>query len=62
MAAAVEEARGSPETFLRLIEKSKRGRLKMYIGHAAGVGKTYHMLEDAHALQEKGADLVVSVV
>jgi len=62
MAAAVEEARGSPETFLRLIEKSKRGRLKMYIGHAAGVGKTYQMLEDAHALQEKGADLVVGVV
>ena len=62
MAATVEEARGSPETFLRLIEKSKRGRLKMYIGHAAGVGKTYQMLEDAHALQTQGAGVVVGVV
>ena len=31
---------------------AKRGRLKLYIGFAAGVGKTYRMLEEAHALQE----------
>lgn len=62
MAAVVEEGRSSPETFLRLIEKSKRGRLKIYIGHAAGVGKTYQMLEDAHALAAKGADVVVGLV
>ena len=62
MPTAVEEGRSSPETFLRLIEKSKRGRLKMYIGHAAGVGKTYQMLEDAYALKAKGADIVVGVV
>ena len=62
MPTAVPEGRSSPETFLRLIEKSKRGRLKMYIGHAAGVGKTYQMLEDAHALPAKGADVVVGVV
>lgn len=54
--------RGSPESFLRLIEKSRRGRLKIYIGHAAGVGKTYQMLEDAHALKQKGADVVVGYV
>jgi two-component system sensor histidine kinase KdpD len=62
MAAAAEVTRSSPETFLRLIEKSKRGRLKMYIGHAAGVGKTYQMLEDAHALAAKGADVVVGFI
>src|ERR1017187_7810766 len=62
MPTAVEEGRSSPETFLRLIEKSKRGRLKIYIGHAAGVGKTYQMLEDAYALKAKGADIVVGVV
>jgi two-component system sensor histidine kinase KdpD len=62
MPAAIDEARSSPETFLRLIEKSKRGRLKIYIGHAAGVGKTYQMLEDAHALGAKGADVVVGVI
>ena len=61
-AANLEEPRSSPETFLRLIEKSRRGRLKMYVGHAAGVGKTYQMLEDAHALAAKGADVVVGVV
>lgn len=53
------EARTSPEAFLRLIEKSRRGRLKIYIGHAAGVGKTYQMLEDAHLLKARGVDVVV---
>jgi two-component system sensor histidine kinase KdpD len=61
MSHSVDEGRGSPETFLRLIEKSRRGRLKIYIGHAAGVGKTFQMLEDAHALAAKGADVVVGV-
>jgi two-component system sensor histidine kinase KdpD len=59
---APEEGRSSPDTFLRLIEKSKRGRLKIYIGHAAGVGKTYQMLEDAHALVARGVDLVAGIL
>jgi two-component system sensor histidine kinase KdpD len=54
--------RTSPDVFLRLIEKSRRGKLKIYIGHAAGVGKTYQMLEDAHALKAQGADIVVGVI
>src|SRR5262245_25312692 len=54
--------RTSPDVFLKLIEKSRRGRLKIYIGHAAGVGKTYQMLEDAHLLQKRGVDVVVGVV
>ncbi len=36
-----------------------KGRLKIYLGYAAGVGKTYQMLEDAHELVAKGEDLVV---
>ena len=36
-----------PEDFLRLIEKSRQGKLKVYLGHAAGVGKTFEMLEEA---------------
>jgi two-component system sensor histidine kinase KdpD len=36
-----------------------RGRLKIYLGYAAGVGKTYRMLEEAQALAAKGADLVI---
>jgi two-component system sensor histidine kinase KdpD len=54
--------RSSPDVFLRLIEKSRRGRLKLYIGHAAGVGKTYEMLEDAHSLKARGVDIVAGVI
>jgi len=57
-----EPRRTSPDVFLKLIEKSRRGRLKIYIGHAAGVGKTYQMLEDAHLLKAQGVDVVVGFV
>ena len=46
--------RKRPEDFLELVERAKRGRLKVYIGSAAGVGKTYQMLEEAHALKKRG--------
>ena len=36
-----------------------RGKLKLYMGYAAGVGKTYRMLEDAQALKAQGADVVI---
>jgi two-component system sensor histidine kinase KdpD len=48
-----------PEDFLRLIEKSRQGKLKVYLGHAAGVGKTYTMLEEAHRLKKAGVDVVL---
>jgi two-component system sensor histidine kinase KdpD len=54
--------RPRPEDFLELVQKSKRGRLKLYIGFAAGVGKTYRMLEEAHALRERGVDVVVGFI
>jgi two-component system, OmpR family, sensor histidine kinase KdpD len=54
--------RPRPEDFLELVERGKRGRLKLYIGFAAGVGKTYRMLEEAHALKERGVDIVVGFV
>jgi len=57
-----ETRRASPDSFLRLIEKSRRGRFKIYIGHAAGVGKTYQMLEDAHALKDQGIDVVAGFI
>jgi two-component system sensor histidine kinase KdpD len=50
------------EEFLALVRQGKRGRLKLYIGFAAGVGKTYRMLEEAHALRERGVDVVVGFV
>jgi two-component system, OmpR family, sensor histidine kinase KdpD len=52
----------SPADFLELLERSRRGRLKLYIGFAAGVGKTYRMLEEAHALRRRGTDVVVALV
>jgi len=48
-----------PEDFLRLIERSRLGKLKIYLGHAAGVGKTYAMLEEAHRLKKAGVDVVI---
>ena len=36
-----------------------KGRLKVYLGYAAGVGKTYRMLEEAQALRHKGLDIVI---
>lgn len=56
------EERKRPEDFLELVERAKRGRLKVYIGSAAGVGKTYQMLEEAHALQKRGVDVVLAFI
>jgi two-component system sensor histidine kinase KdpD len=55
-------SRSRADDFLELVERSKRGRLKLYIGFAAGVGKTYRMLEEAHALGKRGVDIVVGFV
>src|SRR5882762_4189490 len=49
-------------TFLQLIRKSQRGRLKIYLGYGPGVGKTYQMLIEAHRLKTDGIDVVVGLV
>jgi two-component system sensor histidine kinase KdpD len=54
--------RPKPEDFLELVQRSKRGRLKVYIGFAAGVGKTYRMLQEAHELQARGVDVVLGFI
>ncbi len=51
-----------PQDFLELVQRARRGRLKLYIGFAAGVGKTYRMLEEAHALRQRGVDIVLAYV
>jgi len=38
---------------------ARRGRLKLYLGYAAGVGKTYRMLDEAQALRAQGSDIVI---
>jgi two-component system sensor histidine kinase KdpD len=45
-----------------MLRRAKRGRLKLYIGFAAGVGKTYRMLEEAHVLHRRGVDVVLGFV
>jgi two-component system, OmpR family, sensor histidine kinase KdpD len=57
-----QDPRPRAEDFLELVQKSKRGRLKLYIGFAAGVGKTYRMLEEAHALKQRGVDVVIGFI
>ena len=58
------DARPDPDELLRLTktDSSGRGRLKVYLGMAAGVGKTMRMLEDAHTMRRAGVDVVVGLV
>jgi two-component system sensor histidine kinase KdpD len=48
--------------FLRMIRRSQRGRLKVYLGYCAGVGKTYQMLQEGHRLKDEGIDLVIGLL
>lgn len=57
-----EDARPSPEAFLGLIERGRRGRLKVYISHAAGTGKTVQMLREANDLLDRGRDVIGAYV
>jgi two-component system sensor histidine kinase KdpD len=54
--------RPSPESLLAKLNRGEQAKLRVYIGAAPGVGKTYQMLEDAHLLKKQGADIVVAVV
>jgi len=54
--------RSRSEDFLELVQRGRRGKLKLYVGFAAGVGKTYRMLEDARALSKRGVDIVLGYV
>ncbi|GGF22727.1 sensor protein KdpD [Hymenobacter cavernae] len=63
MPPAEDELRDqSAERFLRLVQQKRRGRLKVYLGLAAGVGKTYRMLQEAHDLHQHGVDVVLGYV
>lgn len=50
------------DAFLRMIRGAERGRLKVYLGYAAGVGKTYQMLQEGHRLKKDGIDVVIALV
>lgn len=50
------------DAFAELLERKSQGSLKIYLGYAAGVGKTYAMLQEAHRLLEEGYDVVIGYV
>ncbi len=52
----------SADDLLAKIQEEGRARLRVYIGAAPGVGKTYRMLRDAHQLRGQGLDVVVALV
>src|SRR5512135_1995222 len=61
-----EPLRPDPDTLLEHVQaeewQQKKGHLKIFLGYAAGVGKTYAMLEAAHQRKEEGVDVVVGYV
>src|SRR5580704_11016552 len=60
--SSTELHRPTPEQFLNLIRRQTRGRLKVYLGSAAGVGKTYAMLREGHRLKSQGVDVVIGLL
>jgi two-component system sensor histidine kinase KdpD len=52
----------TPDQLLERLRDRERARLRVYIGAAPGVGKTYEMVRDAHALRDRGLDVVIGFV
>ncbi|HEV7385347.1 MAG TPA: sensor histidine kinase KdpD, partial [Phenylobacterium sp.] len=59
---AEEPRRPDPEALLAAANKARRGRLKVFLGMAPGVGKTYEMLRTARRRKADGEDVVIGVV
>jgi len=59
-----KKLRPDPDALLKEVEKDdvKKGRLKIFLGYAPGVGKTFAMLNDAHVLKKRGIDVVAGIV
>lgn len=57
-----ERKESSVRKFLDLVKKSRRGKFKVYIGMSPGVGKTYRMLQEAHALLKNGIDIRIGYI
>ncbi|WP_443947572.1 sensor protein KdpD [Pedobacter sp. AW1-32] len=58
----VQEKTESVKHFLDLVQKSRRGKLKIYVGMIAGIGKTYKMLQEAHTLLKSGIDVCLGYI
>ncbi len=61
-ARASQDRRPSPNALLELAATEGRGKLKVFLGMAPGVGKTYAMLSAARALKAQGTDVVVGLI
>ncbi|MEL1242714.1 sensor protein KdpD [Flavobacterium sp. DGU11] len=57
-----KEKENNVKHFLDLIQKSRKGKFKVYIGMSAGVGKTFRMLQEAHSLLRNGIDVKIGFV
>lgn len=57
-----QEKQNNAQHFLDLIQKSRKGKFKIYIGMSAGVGKTFRMLQEAHTLLKKGIDVKIGYI
>ena len=70
MSRAASDVRANPDLLLRALEqdahtqerRGRRGHLKIFFGYAAGVGKTYAMLQAAHAAKRRGVDVVAGYI
>ncbi|MBI3198824.1 MAG: sensor histidine kinase KdpD [Rhodospirillales bacterium] len=62
MANTADETRPSPDALLKVAEKESRGKHKIFLGAAPGVGKTWEMLSTAQRCRREGIDVVVGVV
>jgi len=56
------DAPSAAESLLARVREEGRARLRLYIGAAPGVGKSYRMLEDAHELRKQGLDVVIGFI
>jgi two-component system sensor histidine kinase KdpD len=56
------ERQHNAQHFLDLIQKSRKGKFKVYIGMSAGVGKTFRMLQEAHTLLKNGIDVKIGYI
>ena len=70
MSRTASDVRANPDLLLRALEqdahtqerRGRRGHLKIFFGYAAGVGKTYAMLQAAHAAKRRGVDVVAGYI
>ena len=62
MASVPDATRPSPDALLKAVQREARGKFKIFLGAAPGVGKTYEMLTDARRRRHEGIDVVVGVV